>query len=135
MALALLLLAGCGQKTNINPNVQKYFTQFEVLYGKRLKPVETEFNPLGTEAIAKCRTKYEPITGHVLKRTIVIDMEQLNNLDCEKQKTAVIWHEILHCELNRKHVPLGLKSFMEPNVYSCEYYEANWQILINEMFN
>jgi hypothetical protein len=134
-AFALLLLAGCG-RFQVHPDALPYVAEFyheAALRGVTVsQSLVVNFLPL--ESAGECtREWYTP-------PTVTIGTKQwtppFNEEDLDSWRRAIVFHELGHCLLGRRHTTpnLDVRSFMEPSIVVPRHAQEFDKELRDEMF-
>ena len=130
----ILFLCSCGRMDRLRDNIKNptnknprkhnstdpifepYISEFESYYGSNIIDIPINFAKLKNRKVGVC---YSWDSGY---REIEIDRDQWEKELTEDQKSALIFHELGHCELNRDHRD-DLKEDM------CPESIMNWMLL------
>jgi hypothetical protein len=125
--LVLFTLAGCGSPTAVDGSLQEYVTDFELQCGYTLKYLDSiKLAHLPENVAGWCVQTWTP-AGYVGER-IEIDTDTWAGLT-ETQRTALMFHEALHCTKLTKdlYMPYDSKDWMfwmNGAVTDAEFWEA-----------
>lgn len=119
--LSLLILA-CGKKDprkfkNIDPSFDAYIDLYETTKGSKMRDVGMGFNKLKLPTIGVC---FEYNNGY---REIHVDPDFWNESN-ENSRISLIFHELGHCDLGRKHDDAILESGYRKSIMNS--YIINW---------
>ena len=122
----IMLNVACAPFTTytIDPTFMPYVIEFS--QHVNVSRVTIQFGNVPEAASAAC---YKNNLGDM---TINVRNTMWNIL-CDKQKRALIFHELGHCVLGRDHLD-NLDSYMYPEIQDCNFYELNEPYLIQELF-
>lgn len=113
----------------INPIFQPIVTEFERDYGQQIRTMRIDFDyNMGPGVVGYCHIAESP-------RRISINPAYWDSFT-DAQKKQTLYHELGHCELNRKHVQ-DPNSIMFPytyNDYMAEDWNANPDEYLEELF-
>lgn len=90
----------------VDPELIPYLQSFEQYYNKPVEGISIGFGPSGADKLGRCVTTFRDIeaVGHnSVRKTIFLDREGWDQLD-EFQQKALLFHELGHCVLNRRHL-------------------------------
>jgi len=154
LLLLILVLPGCGtiditdifidKKLEIHPDLKKYVTKFEKVakhHNKNIKIdnlILTFADDLGkndvrnASIIGKCYYEDTP--------RVVIDEDHFYNSLDGNEKELLVFHELGHCILKRKHLKTKTKkgtpkSIMYPILFSGDTYSYHYKYYMKELFS
>lgn len=125
--LTLLVLAGCGAPTAVDGSLQEYVTDFEQQCGYTLQYLDyIKLSHLPENVAGWCSSIWTP-NGYA-GDYIEIDIDTWASLT-ETQRTALIFHEGLHCTRNTKdlyspHDRLDFMYWASNGATDTEFWEA-----------
>lgn len=120
-------------RPEVHSEFYPYISNFEQTFDIKISKMSMKFkyNDMG-KAAAYC---VEWITGH---KELVFEYEHWNELT-EKQKLALFYHEVAHCEKridhdeNFMHMSYCPKSVMYPSVITDECLNRFWNEYVKEL--
>lgn len=83
---------------------------------------------LGENVLGLCRSRIENL---VFFREVILNADVHTSA---AQERATLWHEFFHCIAGSDHVEQGDFDLMAPYDYSREFYEKNWDALVEATF-
>ena len=124
MNFASLACSNNKDSRYIDERAREFFNEFQAEHGYDISFINIRFSVFEEAEAAKC-----------VKESGLVLVNEVYWADwCDEQKRSVIWHELGHCVLGRKHEEDGSSSYMVSDVQKCEWYLDKEEELFEEMF-
>ena len=119
-----LILCSCGKKGTVDPAFQEYVQDFEINIGVKVTGVDIYFKAQKAPILGVC------ISGGSIAK-IEIDPEQWQKMG-PYGKEHLIYHELGHCVLGRKHDDRLLaynSGYIEGSIMNTYWFGDSWYYL------
>jgi len=147
--LLILLMSSCGKslvrpinpydtthsnKVEIDKAFDEYVDDFEDDWGLDVTDLVMEFETIEQDPETTTTRLGVCYTRHNTTPRVIIGPETWVNMD-ETRRKLLIYHELGHCVLFRKHIEGTNTSIMNPILLSSAVFKKNEDYFINELFD